>query len=200
MCPRPRATTDEALLEATARAVARHGPARLTLAHVAAESGVAPPTLVQRFGSKRGLLLALARQGSELTGQQYAAIRRAHASPLDALFAVAACIAGMAATPEELANHLAFLSIDLTDPEFHQLALEQARAARGEIRALLDSAVKSRELKPCDTHKLARAVQVTFSGGLIAWAIERTGTAADWLRDDLNLLLEPYRRSGKASR
>jgi AcrR family transcriptional regulator len=170
------------------------------LAHVAAESGVAPPTLVQRFGSKRGLLLALARQGSELTNLQFAAIRGAHASPLDALFAVAACMAGMAATPEELANHLAFLSIDLTDPEFHQLALEQARAARREIRALLDSAVKARELKPCDTDKLARAVQVTFGGGLIAWAIERTGTAVGWLRDDLQMLLEPYRRSGKTAR
>ncbi len=50
MCPRPRETSDEDLLAATARAAARHGPARLTLAHVAAESGVAPATLVQRFG------------------------------------------------------------------------------------------------------------------------------------------------------
>jgi AcrR family transcriptional regulator len=199
MCPRPRTTTDEALLEATARAVGRHGPARLTLAHVAAEAGLAPATLMQRFGSKRGLLLALARQGSASTEMQYGAIRARNPSPLEALFDVATCMAGMAPTPEELANHLAFLHIDLTDPEFHQLALLQAQAARAEIRSLLDAAVKARELRPCDTAKLARAVQVTLGGGLIAWAIERTGTAAEWLRDDLKTLLEPYLRRRRRS-
>src|SRR5882724_1734919 len=115
---RPRQTTDDAILQATARAIARFGPARLTLAHVAAEVGVAPATLMQRFGSKRGLLLAFVKQGSEAGGDMYAAIRAAHRSPLGALFAVGDCMAGMATTPEELANHLAFLHIDLTDPDF----------------------------------------------------------------------------------
>jgi AcrR family transcriptional regulator len=199
MCPRPRETTDEAILAATGRAISRFGPARLTLAHVAAEVGVAPATLVQRFGSKRGLLLALARQAPAETGGQYAALRAAHPSPLAALFAVADCMAGMAVTPEELANHLAFLNIDLTDPEFHQLALQQARAARGELTAILDAAVKAGELAPCATERLARAVQVTLGGGLIAWAIEREGTAAEWLRDDLDMLLQPYRRPSQGA-
>jgi len=200
MCPRPRETTDDAILAATHRAMSRFGPARLTLAHVAAEVGVAPATLMQRFGSKRGLLLALARQAVAATGQQYAAIRAAHPSPLAALFAVADCMAGMAPTPEALANNLAYLHIDLTDPDFHRLALEQARAARAELRAILDDAVKAGELAPCNTQRLARAVGVTLGGGLLAWAIEREGTAADWLRYDLKTLLAPYRRSGKAAR
>jgi AcrR family transcriptional regulator len=198
MCPRPRETTDDAILAATHRAMSRFGPARLTLAHVAAEVGVAPATLMQRFGSKRGLLLALARQAVAATGQQYAAIRAAHPSPLAALFAVADCMAGMAPTPEALANNLAYLHIDLTDPDFHRLALEQARAARAELRAILDDAVKAGELAPCNTQRLARAVGVTLGGGLLAWAIEREGSAADWLRYDLETLLAPYRRSGKA--
>jgi len=197
MCPRPRTATDEALLEATARAVARHGPARLTLAHVAAEAGLAPATLVQRFGSKRGLLLALARQGSAATGREYAALRERNPSPLAALYALADCMAGMAPTPEELANHLAFLHIDLTDPDFHRLALAQSQAARAEIQSFLDDAIKAKELVRCDTARLARAVQVTLGGGLIAWAIERQGTAAEWLREDLRTLLEPYLGKGR---
>jgi hypothetical protein len=103
-------------------------------------------------------------------------------------------MAGMAPTPEALANHLAFLHIDLTDPDFHRLALEQGRASRTEVRGLLDAAVAARELTPCDTGRLARMVQVTLGGGLLAWAIERAGTAAEWLRADLEMLLEPYRR------
>jgi AcrR family transcriptional regulator len=177
--------------------MSKFGPAKLTLAHVAAELGVAPATLVQRFGSKRGLLLALARQGPPSAGEQYAAIRAAHASPLAGLFAVADCMAGMAPTPEALANHLAYLHVDLTDPDFHELTLEQARAGRVELRAFLDAAVRAGELVRCDTERLARAVQVTLGGGLLAWAIERHGTAAEWLRYDLETLLGPYRRRKK---
>jgi AcrR family transcriptional regulator len=194
MSPRPRETTDDAILEATYRAMSQHGPARLTLAHVAREVGVAPATLMQRFGSKRGLLLALARQSARTTGQQYAAIRAAHRSPLAALFAVAECMAGLAPTPEALANNLAYLHVDLTDADFHEIALQQARAARGEVRAILDAAVAARELTPCDTARLARLVGVLLGGGLLAWAVERDATAAEWLRDDLEALLAPYRK------
>jgi AcrR family transcriptional regulator len=194
MSPRPRETTDHAILEAAYRAMSQHGPARLTLAHVAREVGVAPATLMQRFGSKRGLLLALARQSAGTTGQQYAAIRAAHRSPLAALFAVAECMAGLAPTPEVLANNLAYLHVDLTDADFHEIALAQARAARGEVRAILDAAVAARELAPCDTVRLARLVGVMLGGGLLAWAIEREGTAAEWLRDDLEALLAPFRK------
>jgi AcrR family transcriptional regulator len=180
--------------------MSRYGPARLTLAHVASEVGVAPATLMQRFGSKRGLLLALAKQGTEATSQEYAAIRAAHRSPLAALFAVADCMAAMAPTPETLANHLAYLHIDLTDPEFHELALKQARAARSEVEALLDAAVSAGELVPTDTNRLARAVHVMLGGSLLTWAIHREGTAAEWLREDLKTLLAPYRRLVKANR
>jgi len=40
------------------------GPAKLTLARVAKAAGLSPATLVQRFGSKRALLLALAKSGT----------------------------------------------------------------------------------------------------------------------------------------
>src|SRR5258707_1256462 len=107
MSPRPRTVSDADLLAATHRTVSRIGPSRLTLADVAAEAGVSPATLMQRFGSKRNLLLSLVRQGSGGTGTEMAALRAAHPSPLAALRAFAQCMAGMAPTPEELANHLA---------------------------------------------------------------------------------------------
>ena len=61
MSPRPRQASDEDILKAAFRAIARLGPAKLTLADVAAEAGVSAAALVQRFGSKRALLLAAAK-------------------------------------------------------------------------------------------------------------------------------------------
>ncbi|HEX5724817.1 MAG TPA: helix-turn-helix domain-containing protein [Longimicrobiaceae bacterium] len=192
MTPRPRTATDAEILAATARAIARVGPVRLTLAEVAAEVGLSPATLVQRFGSKRGLLLAFAQQGGG-EGDPYEAIRATHASPLEALFAAATCTAQMAETPEALSNHLAFLQIDLTDPDFHRLALAHGRANRVGLHALVRAAVEAGELRAGDTERLARLVETVIGGSLISWAIYREGDAEAWVRADLAALLEPYR-------
>jgi AcrR family transcriptional regulator len=190
MSPRPRATTDEDLLAATHRVVSRLGP-NLTLADVAREAGVSPATLMQRFGSKRGLLLAFAASGSADMSGEFAAMRAKHRSPLAAVYEIARCMAAMADTPEMLSNSLAFLQMDLVDPEFHKHALAHSRAMQAGIKGLLDEAVAEGELQRCDTTGLARAVQAVIGGSLLQWAIDRDGKVADRLSEDLDALLKP---------
>jgi AcrR family transcriptional regulator len=199
MSPRPRATSDVALLAAGHRAVLRLGP-NLTLADVAREAGVSPATLVQRFGSKRGLLLALTAGGVAGLAAEFARIRSSHRSPLAAVYGVADCMAAMAGTPEMLSNNLAFLQIDLTDPEFHQHALAHSCAMHAQIKALLDEAVAGRELRRADTGRLARAVQTMIGGSLLGWAVDRDGKAVDRLREDLDTLLGPRVRPARGPR
>ncbi len=197
MSPRPRTASDEDILAATYRVVTRVGP-RFTLADVAKEIGLSPATLIQRFHSKKGLMLALFSSNSDGTDNQMASIREQAAGPLDAVFALADCFARMATTAEELANHLAFLQMDLTDPDMHELALAQARAMRGELRALLDEAVVAGELlADTDTVRLATAIQSMQSGSLMSWAILREGQARRFLRRDLEVLIDPYRQGAR---
>ena len=92
-----------------------------------------------------------------------------------------------------MANHLAFLQIDLSDPEFHQLALAYTTTVREEIKRLLDAAVEAGELEATDTSRLAQGVQTTHSGARITWAIYRKGRLDAWLRRELDTLLAPYR-------
>jgi len=186
---RPRTTTDDEILDAAARVVTRSGPARLTLAGVAGEAGLAAATLVQRFGSKRGLLLALAGRGAAGVAGPFEAAAAAHRSPLQALRAALEAMAAFASTPEELANHLALFEMDLRDPDFHRLALGHAAAMLDRARSLLDAAVAAGELEPCDTARLARAVQVTFNGSLLTWAVHRQGRVQEWVADDMAFLL-----------
>jgi len=197
---RRKITTDADVLAATYRVVSRIGPARLTLAEVAAEAGLAPATLLQRFGSKRGLLLAAAEQGMGDVGECFARIRSAHRSPLAALCASFEEMTHMCETPEALANSLAFLEIDLTDPDFHRLALENSRNMLAEYRALLDEAVAAGEIVRCNTTRLARALSALSSGSLLSWAILREGSVTEWLRDDIETVLGPYRTRGRKVR
>jgi len=75
---------------ATHRAMARLGPGELTLAEIAAEAGVTAGALVQRFGSKRGLLLALAEHAADDADDLLGRMRAKHKSPLAALAALIA--------------------------------------------------------------------------------------------------------------
>jgi AcrR family transcriptional regulator len=190
MSPRPRATSDSDILAATYRVVSRQGP-NLTLSDVAREAGVSPATLVQRFGSKRGLLLAFAGEGAKGMPEQFKSLRGTSRSALAAVYATADCMAGMAETPETLSNSLAFLQIDLIDPDFHKHALAHSRAMRAELKALLDEACADGELQRCDTNRLARAVQTMIGGSLLQWAIDRDGPVKERLREDLDVLLKP---------
>jgi AcrR family transcriptional regulator len=195
MSPRPRQTSDQQILAATARVMQRRSPAQLTLADVAKEAGVVPATIIQRFGTKRGLLLALAKTAPQDVSSQFAAARARYRSPMNALVELLVECTGFAATPEAMANGLAYLQIDLTDPEFRALTLGQFVAIRDEIRKLLDEAVAARELISCNTSGLARLIQSAYNGSMLAWAICRKGSLASWVRADLEGLLSSYQRT-----
>jgi len=194
--PRPRTTSNPEILDAVARVVSRVGPARLTLADVAAEAGLAAPTLLQRFGSKRGLLLEAARQGAELLPEQFDQARQAQGSPTEALLHALSASSVMPRTPEEVSNHLAFLQMDMSDPEFHALALEHATAMREEIAALLHEAISAGELAGCEADNLARTVQTAYNGALVTWAIFREGPLDVWIRGEVDEVLAPYAPGG----
>jgi AcrR family transcriptional regulator len=186
---RIKVTPDAAVLEATARVINRTGPTRLTLAEVATEAGLAPATLLQRFGSKRGLLLAVAEAGASGAAGCFVRARARYRSPLKALLATLDEVAALAETPEALANNLAFLEIDLTDPDFHRLALENARGTIAGYRRLLDEAVREGEIVKCNTARMARAIWATVGGSLLGWAILRDGEVKKFLRQDVEVLL-----------
>ena len=193
MSPRPRTIADADILAAASRVLSKIGPARLTLADVGRACGLSPGALIKRFGSKRGLLLAMSRQSMESVEACFAAVRAAHPAPLDAFVAAALEMTRYVKTPEEVANSLAYFQIDLSDPDFYALMKENSSRIEAGYRALLDEAVETRTLVPCDTARLARAVGALVTGSLLGWAIARRGTAEAWIRADLAMLLDPYR-------
>jgi AcrR family transcriptional regulator len=194
MSPRPRTIDDARILEAAGRIISRHGPGKFTLADIASEVGLSAATLVQRFGSKCGLMLALARSARDSVDACFDAVRAANPSALAAVLAAGTEMTRYVNSPEEMSNHLAFLQTDLSDPDFYAVMLENAQRIVAGYRRLLDDAVAARELVPCDTARLARTVDALAGGSLIGWAVYRKGTAESWVRNDLNTLLEPYRR------
>jgi AcrR family transcriptional regulator len=190
---RPRTTSDETILDAAARMIGRHGLNGLTLAVVAAEVGLSPATLVQRFGSKRGLLLAVARHGETRVDELFRRKRKAHASPLEALHGVLAELASDSGSAQELANHLGFLQLDVTDEQFRQHAAGQSKRLQDGFASLIAEAVAAGELATgVNPARLARLVQITYNGVHILWALAPEGSLPDVLRADIEQLLKAY--------
>jgi AcrR family transcriptional regulator len=193
MSPRPQKVTDDDVFMAAQRAMSRLGPGELTLAEIAREAGVTAGLLVQRFGSKRDLLLALSERFSGGTSELFTGLRRGHRSPLATLRAYSDCMAHLASSPAALARNFAYLQIDLTDPDFRRHLAKQALATRDELQKLIREAVKAGELAPSTNAKqLARTVEAVVSGSMMSWAFYQEGTAAKWMRHDLDAVLKPY--------
>ncbi|MGD0426753.1 MAG: helix-turn-helix domain-containing protein [Candidatus Acidiferrales bacterium] len=189
---RPRETSDAEILAALARVMQRRSPLELTLADVAKEAGVAPATIIQRFGTKRELLLANCKAWTADVPGQFAAARAKYRSPLKTLIELFVEFSGFAATPESMANFLAYLQIDLIDPEFRAVLLRQFATMREETKKLLDDAIAARELRACDSGELARLVQQVNSGAMLDWTVYRKGALGAWIRRALEALLAPY--------
>ena len=200
---RPQKVTDEEVFAAAARAMSRRGPHELTLADVAAEAGVTAGRLVQRFGSKRALFVALSERFAGSAGETFAGLRTAHRGALATVRAYAACMADLAPTPDALLRNLAYLQNDLADEVLRAHLVENARASRREIEALLDAAIAAGELRrEADVRSLARTVETVIGGALMSWATYREGRAADWIGRELEAVLAPWlrRRRGARSR
>jgi AcrR family transcriptional regulator len=186
--PRTKSVTDDELLDAAARAVARCGP-MLTLRDVAVEARLTAPAVALRFGSKRALLLALVQRDITTLPDRFERERSRHPNALQALVAALVGLARGITTPVDLANHLAFLHLDLSDPEFHALARKHAETVRQQVSWLIETALADGELAGADPARLAHHLQIIYNGTLLTWGLHGHGSLSRELRRQVTAAL-----------
>jgi AcrR family transcriptional regulator len=191
--PRIKNLTDETVLAGVLRVVQRLGPERFTLAAAGAEVGLAASTLVQRFGTKRALLLATDQWAVErwVGGMDEVP---AEGPALDRLIAGLVHAVDPNTTAEEMANSVSLLQVALADSEFHDSTRDGAVRLRAKILERLREAKANSELcADTDVDALAELIEITYHGAMIAWAIHRDGPLITSLRARFTQLLQPYR-------
>jgi len=192
MSPRRRKVEDVDVFAALVRVMLRRGPDELNLREIGAEAGVTAGALVQRFGSKRAMLLAHARHAAE-TGDAGLAVPKRTSSPLETLRSVAATYAELADSPRAAVRNLAYLLNDLGDAALRGHLLQMSRRARAWYEQLITEAIAAGELRAVrNVQSLGRLIETTLRGSFLNWAMYREGAASDWLRADLDAMLWPY--------
>lgn len=187
---------DSAILTAAAKVLTQTGPGRFTLADVGKAVGLSAATLVQRFGSKRLLMLAMLEQMTGLVNGRFAAKVAEGETPLESLYAAALDRADPNHGPENVANGMAFLFMEISDPDFHAIAVSSAKQAVELYKTMLDNAIEVGELSGAglDTRELAEAIHSMTLGSLMMWVIHRDAGSKPRTRRDLDILLRSYRR------
>lgn len=175
MSPRHRSISDSTLLAVAATVLEERGLEQLRLSDVAAASQLAAPTLVQRFGSREGLLDALATSFVREVRSVFVA---AGPPPLTAL---AGALHHLAAT-----QHIRFF---LARPA---QAAAYATELRKHIAFSLVAAIETGQLAPCDIAAQARRLQLGYFGAAAAALLEGSALTAEDVRHLVDETLADY--------
>jgi hypothetical protein len=148
-----------------------------TLASAAVTSSAKLPILASvPAGKTCASSLAINSRGSDRAGSSLREATKRHRSPLRALLAGLVDMSSRVTSAETLANHLAFLQIDLSDPEFHQLALAYTTAVREEIKRLLDATVEASSTRPTPHGSRSASRRPTAVHGSLGPSTARAGS------------------------
>jgi AcrR family transcriptional regulator len=174
--PRRKTISDEELLERALPLMAEAGPAGFTLAQLARVVGVAPATLLQRFGDKRTLIeRALTHDNHRFVDWLAALPGGVGAEVVVRIYSDATRLFG---DNPSLSDHLLWLREDIRDPALNRLALDRFRLFRAEI-------VKRLPPLPLPPERAADLLDAQYHGAVVQWALEPRGTLADYVADAL---------------
>lgn len=166
--PRRKTISDEDVLKAAAKVMFAGGPADFTLADVATAVGIAPATLMQRFGDKHGLIVAAIARDNALFAAALAKLPKGRGA--DAVIGVFRVLmaGGEDVTDDGFAEGLLWLHQDMRDPALNKLCRERFALLRAAIVARLPPLA----LPP---QQAAQLIEAQWNGALIQWGIERKG-------------------------
>jgi AcrR family transcriptional regulator len=192
---RPRTVTDVEVFEALRAVVAEVGPAAWTLRQVSTRVGLSAPTLVQRFGTKRGLLAAFLTDEADRVPEAFLG-PKSHPDPLAKLEqALLVAVDDVEGDIRAAARLGALRQMAAADPEMRGFVRRAARLRRKGIRKWLKRATKKRQLRRSTrTRALARAVEVAVEGALVTGALHSPGSLRRWVRRSIRRTVKPARK------
>jgi AcrR family transcriptional regulator len=174
--PRRKSISDEEILDLALPILAAAGPAGFTLGDVARAVGVAPATLLQRFGDKQTLIArAFARDNERFIPWLDTLPDGIGVDVVVGIYSDATLLFGESPS---LADHLLWLREDIRDPALNRLARERFSLFRAAI-------VKRLPPLPIPPDRAAQLLDAQYHGAVVQWALEPQGRLADFVRQSL---------------
>lgn len=177
--PRKRTIPDEDLLDAALELVHQEGPEALTFGALAARTGLAGSTLVQRFGSRRALLRAALVRAWDQLDRRTAKADAAAGEGRDGVIELLVTLTGgyPDTATDEFADQLLVLREDLRDPVLRA----RGEAWIAELVAAIDRRLAGAPVGPL--------VVAHWQGLVTVWAFTRPAPLVTFVAESLDELL-----------
>jgi AcrR family transcriptional regulator len=151
--------------------------------------------LIKRFGSKHGLLVAIDQRWADGIEATYARISHGHDDPVQRLRAGALLGFDAMDDPNRVTNLITALANDLADPELRKLLAAGWGAMQEQLRQLATHAIEAGRLPSApDADQVARILFSVGEGTRLAWAVAPHGSLLARAEQDIDALLDAWRR------
>jgi len=192
---RPRLVSDQTIITEAYELLMELGPRALTFESLAKRVGLVPAALVRRFKTKQQLLLQVDRHGLERTNAEVAEAVDHKKSPIEAIIAQFTAELSFASTLERFANGQEFLLMDFREKDLYSNYRVSFEHRHQQIIELLRQSQSAGELGAIeDTPELARHLEMLLHGAGHVWAMTQDGPIESYIRQHVQLALEPYRK------
>lgn len=178
--PRPRKASDAQILDHTLALMEELGSDALTFAALAERTGLSGSTLVQRFGTKQGLIDAAVAHAWDALDQQTTALIETEPSTPDGALNILTRLSEQYGDIDSYADKLRVLREDLRNPKFR--ARGNAWVTR--VAAALDSRF------PAALSGFGLQLVAQWQGALLLWAFAPTQPVHRFVRTHLSRFLE----------
>jgi TetR/AcrR family macrolide resistance operon transcriptional repressor len=185
--PRTKTISDEAVLTAAATVMFAKGPSDFTLADAAKAAGIAPATLVQRFGDKHGLVVAAITQDNRAF-KRFLAELPPDVGAEAVIGVFARMFDGVEEDADRFADQLLWLRQDMRDPDLNRLARERFEMLRAAVAERMPPLA-------LPAHEAAVLVEAQWQGVLNQWGIFRQSRLADFVTERLRAWFELVTRT-----
>jgi AcrR family transcriptional regulator len=157
---RPFTATDEEILNAAGRVIARRGPEGFSIAEVAADVGLSRAAIILRFKSTQALKVTLLKR---LVAKFAAAMQTLPQTPSgDNVLRLGAFLGGYIRSRESLASFFSAYNTNLKDPELLELERQRGRLLRDAIARVMPEVA-------IDHEAAVNAFAAHLSGTIMAW-------------------------------
>lgn len=174
--PRRKSISDDDILDHALPIMVAAGPAGFTLADLAKEVGIAPATLLQRFGDKQTLIERVFARDNERFVVWLKTLPDGVGA--DVVIRIYSDATNLFGDDPSMADHLLWLREDIRDPALNRLARHRFKLFRKEI-------VKRLPPLPIPANRAARLLDAQYHGAVVQWALEPRGKLSDFVTRSL---------------
>ena len=189
--PQKKFLDDEAVLEKALLVISDRGPDTFTLVDIGKAVGLAPATLLQRFGSKQQLLIQAAKHANTKLKKDLEQLKSQQMPWTKELIELLAGLPEGFGSRQDIANSLGMLKLDMVDPELHPIARQLFRQLRKRIKELLAKAQRQGELESSvDIEAMTWELDALRHGLVIQWTLSGKGSLQQWLQKGIQYYLK----------